>query len=158
MRHQNFFFALYVFFIGSLFFSTAQAQNITAAQPPLPTIELTIGAHIVTAEVAQTPEQRERGLMYRFTLPNGGGMLFVFDQPQPLSFWMKNTPAPLSIAFIDAHGIILNIRDMAPNDDTTLHRSQGNALYALEVSQGWFTRQGIKAGMSVRGLPPAAKQ
>jgi uncharacterized membrane protein (UPF0127 family) len=85
-------------------------------------------------------------------------MLFVFERPQPLSFWMKNTPAPLSIAFIDEHGAILNIRDMTPNDDTTLHRSQGNALYALEVRKGWFDEQGIKAGASVRGLPPAAKK
>jgi uncharacterized membrane protein (UPF0127 family) len=141
-----------------LFFPAAQAQNIIAAQPPLPTIKLTIGDHTIIAEVAQTPEQRERGLMHRFTLPSGHGMLFVFSRPQPLSFWMKNTPAPLSIAFIDEHGAILNIRDMMPNDDTTFHRSQGNALYALEVRKGWFDEQGIKAGASIRGLPPAAKQ
>ncbi|MCL2297173.1 MAG: DUF192 domain-containing protein [Proteobacteria bacterium] len=151
-------FALFAFFAVHLFFPAAQAQNITTAQPPLPTIQLTIGSHTVTAEVAQTPEQRERGLMHRFTMPGGHGMLFVFTRPQPLSFWMKNTPAPLSIAFIDERGTILNIRDMTPNDDTTLHRSQGNALYALEVRKGWFDEQGIKAGMSVRGLPPAAKQ
>jgi len=75
-----------------------------------------------------------------------------------LSFWMKNTPAPLSIAFIDSHGTILNIRDMEPNDETTLHRSQGDALYALEVREGWFTEQGIKAGATVKGLPPASKE
>ncbi|MDR2016800.1 MAG: DUF192 domain-containing protein [Burkholderiales bacterium] len=146
----------YAFFAVNLFFPAAQAQD--TAQPPLPTIKLTISTHTVTAEVAQTPEQRERGLMHRFTLPNGHGMLFVFERPQPLSFWMKNTPAPLSIAFIDEHGVILNIRDMVPNDDKTLHRSQGNALYALEVRKGWFAEQGIKAGMFIRGLPGAAKQ
>ncbi|MDR0247528.1 MAG: DUF192 domain-containing protein [Burkholderiales bacterium] len=148
-----------LFFIAPLLaFSVAQAQNITTAQPPLSTIKLTAGDHTIIAEVAQTPEQRERGLMHRFTLPGGHGMLFVFTHPQPLSFWMKNTPAPLSIAFIDEHGAILNIRDMTPNDDTTLHRSQGNALYALEVRKGWFDEQGVKAGSSIRGLPPAAKQ
>jgi uncharacterized membrane protein (UPF0127 family) len=149
---------LFAFFAVHLFFSVAQAQNITTAQPPLPTIKLAVGSHTVIAEVAQTPEQRERGLMHRFTLPSGHGMLFVFERPQPLSFWMKNTPAPLSIAFIDEHGVILNIRDMTPNDATTLHRSQGNALYALEVRKGWFDEQGIKAGASVSGLPPAAKR
>ncbi len=151
------FIATLLFVAPLLFLPAAQAQN-AAAQPPLPTIELTIGAQTVTAEVAQTPEQRSRGLMYRFTLPGGHGMLFVFDQPQPLSFWMKNTPAPLSIAFIDERGTILNIRDMAPNDDVTMHRSQGLALYALEVRKGWFAEQGIKAGATVRGLPPPAKQ
>jgi len=152
------------FFCAALLFVTPLCVPFHAfaapngAQPPLPTIELTISGHAVTAEVAKTPEQRERGLMYRFTLPNGRGMLFVFDQPQQLSFWMKNTPAPLSIAFIDAHGTILNIRDMAPNDETTLHRSQGDALYALEVREGWFTEQGIKAGAMVKGLPMASKE
>ncbi|MCL2871489.1 MAG: DUF192 domain-containing protein [Betaproteobacteria bacterium] len=150
------FICLFIFFVTPLCAFAASAPN--AAQAPLPTVELTIGGHAVTAEVAQTPEQRERGLMYRFTLPNGRGMLFVFDHPQPLSFWMKNTPAPLSIAFIDSHGTILNIRDMEPNDETTLHRSQGDALYALEVREGWFTEQGIKAGATVKGLPPASKE
>ena len=148
-----------LFFAAPLFFlSAAQAQNAPVVQAPLPTVKLTLGGHTIIVEVAQTPEQRERGLMYRFTLPAGHGMLFVFDRPQPLSFWMKNTPAPLSIAFIDEKGVILNIRDMTPNDETTLHRSQGNALYALEVRKGWFDEQGIKAGASVSGLPPAAKR
>ncbi|MDR0770062.1 MAG: DUF192 domain-containing protein [Burkholderiales bacterium] len=146
------------FIVSLLFCAAAQAQEMAVALPPLPTIPLTIGTHTVIAEVAQTPEQRERGLMHRFTLPGGHGMLFVFDRPQPLSFWMKNTPVPLSIAFIDERGTILNIRDMAPNDDKTLHQSQGNALYALEVRKGWFAEQGIKAGASVRGLPAAAKR
>ncbi|MDR2711047.1 MAG: DUF192 domain-containing protein [Burkholderiales bacterium] len=147
------------FLAPMLLFSAAQAQNLpTTAQPPLPTIELTVGAKTVTAEVAQTPEQRERGLMYRFTLPSDHGMIFVFDHPQPLSFWMKNTPAPLSIAFIDEHGAILNIREMAPNDETTLHTSKGNALYALEMRKGWFAEHGINAGATIRGLPPPTKR
>jgi len=127
------------------------------AQPQLPTQTLTIGVHQVIAEIASTPEQRERGLMHRFTMPAGQGMLFVFPQPQPLAFWMKNTPSPLSIAFIDSNGMILNIEDMAANDDKNFHRSRGNALYALEVRQGWFMEQGIKPGDKVGNLPKPSK-
>lgn len=140
-------------FISLLFASTLYAQ----AQPQLPTQMLAVGAYQITAEVANTPEQRERGLMHRFTLPAGQGMLFVFPQPHLLGFWMKNTPAPLSIAFIDSDGVILNIDDMTPNDDKTIHRSRGNALYALEVRQGWFQEQDIKPGDKVGNLPGAAK-
>ena len=142
-----------LFFVLLLFSSTLYAQ----AQPQLPTQTLTIGAHRIIAEIANTPEQRERGLMHRFTMPAGQGMLFVFPEPHLLGFWMKNTPSPLSIAFIDGDGVILNIEDMAPNDDKTIHRSHGNALYALEMRQGWFLEQGIKPGDKVGNLPGASK-
>lgn len=120
----------------------------------LPTTTLSIGATKVVAEVAATPDQRSTGLMYRFSLPPDHGMLFVFEAPQPLSFWMKNTYIPLSIAYIDAQGKILNIEDMAPRDERS-HWSRGPALYALEMKQGWFAQKGITAGMQVGGLPKA---
>jgi uncharacterized membrane protein (UPF0127 family) len=134
---------------GSAF---AQGQG----QPRLPTIPLTIGKHALAAEVAASPETRERGLMFRYDLKEDEGMLFVFPSAQAQSFWMKNTPLPLSIAFIDAKGFILNIRDMMPFT-TDGHRSDGEALYALEVNRGWFAQRGITAGHRVQGLERAGK-
>lgn len=126
------------------------------AQPRLPAIPLAIGKHKVMAEVASDPQSRERGLMFRFDLRDEDGMLFVFPEPQRLTFWMKNTPLPLSIAFIDARGVILNIRDMMPY---TLdgHPSEGEALYALEVNRGWFAARGIRPGDRVLGLDKAGR-
>jgi uncharacterized membrane protein (UPF0127 family) len=117
----------------------------------LPTRTLTIGKDKLIAEVVVTPEQRATGLMNRFSLAPDHGMLFVFERPQPLGFWMKNTYIPLSIAFVDANGVILNIEDMQPHDEST-HLSRGNALYAIEMKQGWFRAKGIVAGAKVGGL------
>ena len=118
---------------------------------------LTIGKEKAIVEVVATPDQRTTGLMNRFSLQPDHGMLFVFDRPQPLAFWMKNTYIPLSIAFIDAAGTILNIEDMRPQDEST-HLSRGNALYAIEMKQGWFATRGIQAGAKVSGLPPPSKE
>lgn len=118
----------------------------------LPTTALTIGANKLTAELATTPAQRETGLMNRFSLKTDHGMLFVFERPGPLSFWMRNTFVALSIAFIDAEGRILNIEDMQPQTDDP-HSSKGAALYTLEMRKGWFAERGIVAGATVKGLP-----
>ena len=130
----------------------AQGQG----QPKLPIVPLAIGKHVLAAEVAASPETRERGLMFRYDLKENEAMLFVFPAAQRQSFWMKNTPLPLSIAFIDAKGVILNIRDMMPFT-TDGHPSEGEALYALEVNRGWFAQRGIKAGDRVQGLDKAGK-
>jgi len=108
----------------------------------LPTTELAINGHRVTAEVAATVAARTVGLMRRFSLRPDHGMLFVFDAPQPLAFWMKDTYIPLSIAFIAADGRILNIEDMAPQTEST-HGSRGRAMFALEMKKGWFAQFGI---------------
>jgi len=123
----------------------------------LPTTKLTIGGHVVTAEVAATDETRQIGLMHRFSLPPDHGMLFVHDAPRPLSFWMRNTYIQLSIAFIDANGRIINVEDMAPQVER-LTWSAGPALYALEMKKGWFAQKGIGPGAEVKGLPPAVKR
>ncbi|MEO8135183.1 MAG: DUF192 domain-containing protein [Betaproteobacteria bacterium] len=123
----------------------------------LPTIRLAIKGKTVTAEVATTNETRAKGLMHRFSLKPDNGMLFVFREPQPLSFWMKNTFVALSIAYIDEGGRILNIEDMAPQTEDT-HPSKGPALFALEMKKGWFRENGIEPGATVEGLknaPPA---
>jgi uncharacterized membrane protein (UPF0127 family) len=122
------------------------------AHAALPTVKLDVGGHAVTAEVAATPSTRQTGLMNRFSLPADSGMIFVFARPSPQAFWMRNTYIPLSIAFIDKDGRILNIEDMAPQTDTT-HWSLGEALYALEMRQGWFAQKGVRAGDRVSGLP-----
>jgi len=127
-----------------------------AAAQPLPTTQLTINGHRVTAEVASTVETQTIGLMRRFSLQPDHGMLFVFRTPRPLAFWMKDTYIPLSIAFIGADGKILNIEDMAPQTEST-HLSRGPAIFALEMKKGWFAQRGIAAGDRVGGLGEALK-
>src|SRR5436190_11811669 len=125
----------------------------------LPTVELSIKGHRLVAEVAATEATRSTGLMNRFSLQPDHGMLFVFRQPQPQAFWMKNTYVPLSIAFVDAGGRILNIDDMAPQTENP-HPSRGLALYALEMKKGWFAAHGIGVGDRVEGVEksPAARE
>jgi hypothetical protein len=135
----------------------ALAAPVPAATMQLPTRTITIGKQKLVVEVVDTPEQRATGLMNRFSLQADRGMLFVFDKPQPLAFWMKNTYIPLSIAFLDASGTIINIEDMRPQDEST-HWSQANALYAIEVKQGWFAAKGIGPGEKVSGLPGGARE
>lgn len=113
---------------------------------------LRIGAHTFQVEIAATPQQRERGLMGRTQLAEKGGMLFVFDAAGRHCFWMRNTPLPLSIAFIDEAGRIANIADMQPHTDT-LHCPATAIRYALEVAQGGFAQRRIVAGVRVNGLP-----
>jgi hypothetical protein len=116
------------------------------------TLPLRIGQQLFQVEVAATPRERGRGLMQRKQLAANGGMLFVFEQAAPHCFWMHNTPLPLSIAFIDSQGRIVNLDDMQPRSDA-LHCAETNVRYALEVAQGGFARRGITAGAQVDGLP-----
>ncbi len=102
----------------------------------------------VQAEIADDNAERERGLMERTELAKDAGMLFVFDREQRLSFWMRNTLIPLSIAYIDAEGRIVDIQDMEPLDETP-HPSAEPARYALEVNQGFFEERGVQVGDQV---------
>jgi len=99
-------------------------------------------------DVADTPEERARGLMNRESLPEDAGMLFVWPEDTASGFWMKDTVIPLSIAFIDAGGKIVGIQDMQPLDET-LHHSPSPYRYAVEANQGWFAERGIAVGDSV---------
>jgi len=114
----------------------------------------------VQVEVADTPEARGLGLMCRTSLPEGAGMLFVFEESRPWAFWMKNTLIPLSIAFIDSAWRIVDIQDMnppAPGGEIPIYLSRYEAQYALEVNQGFFTRHGIGVGARVVYRPRAAR-
>jgi uncharacterized membrane protein (UPF0127 family) len=117
-------------------------------------IKLHINSHAIRAEVARTPEERSKGLMLRKHMGKNDGMLFVFDQPQTVSMWMKNTLLPLSVAFIDEQGNIINIAEMLPETLTT-HSSIAPAKYALEMNAGWFEKNKILAGKSVDGIEAA---
>lgn len=118
----------------------------------LPTTTLTVGGVTAYVEIAATWATRQHGLMYRESLPPDHGMLFVFEYEHVQCFWMKNTPLPLTIAFIDAHGVIINLRDLQPYSETP-QCPERPMRYALEMPQGWFRDYGIKAGQTVEGLP-----
>ena len=145
---------LRIAFVSTLLCVLTMAMPASSAAD-LPVTTLTVKGHKIVAEVVTTPEQRAKGLMNRFSLQPDHGMLFVFEAPQPLSFWMRNTFIPLSIAFVDSGGKIVNIEDMKPQDESS-HWSRGFALYAIEMKQGWFAAKGIGPGDIVKGLPPAA--
>ena len=106
---------------------------------------------IISAELAKTAEERSKGLMFREKLHDGDGMLFIFEKDQYLSFWMKNTSIPLSIAYISSDGIIIDIKDLHPHNENSVLSSR-MVRYALEVPQGWFSRVGVKPGDKVRGI------
>lgn len=131
--------------------SMAAGRGGAAADSTAP-ISLQIGAFRISAEVAAEPDQRARGLMYRESLAPDSGMVFVFERPERICMWMKNTPLPLTVAFIDAGGEVINLADMQPRTETP-HCAMRPALYALEMEQGWFERRGIGPGKKIKGLP-----
>ena len=122
------------------------------AEAPLKALQIKVAGHALRAEVAATVEQRMKGLMFREKLGANDGMLFVFDEPGYHAMWMKNTPLPLSVAFVDGEGRILNILDMEPHT-LDQHMAAGPARFAIETNKGWFAQRRIKAGDKVAGLP-----
>jgi uncharacterized protein len=113
---------------------------------------LSAGMFQISAQIAQTPEQREIGLMFRPSMPQAEGMLFIFEQPSKQCFWMKNTLLPLTAAFVADDGAIVNLVDMQPQT-THSHCSEKPVRYVLEMNQGWFAKKGIKAGHKITGAP-----
>ncbi|MEJ2744863.1 MAG: DUF192 domain-containing protein [bacterium] len=107
---------------------------------------LFVGDKTILAECARGPKEQARGLMYRRSLGENDGMLFVYDSPRMLSFWMKNTRIPLDIAFLDGSGKVVQIEKMQPYDCITRHSSTQPVRYALEMNQGWFERNGVGVG------------
>jgi uncharacterized membrane protein (UPF0127 family) len=133
-------------------FSTLAGGALAQEAQRLPRVVMHAGMHNISAEVAQAPDERQIGLMYRRTMPANDGMLFVFEDAQLHCFWMKNTLLPLSIAFLADDGRIVNIEDMAPNTEES-HCPKQKVRYALEMNQGWFAKRGFKAGMKLDGEP-----
>lgn len=137
--------------ISSVTLLAALSFNTAHAQQTLPVSRFSVGMYVIEAEVAATEPQREQGLMNRKQLGTNQGMMFIFDRPFGYCMWMKNTLLPLSVAFLDKDGIILNIEEMLPLTEAT-HCATKAALYALEMSAGWFRAKGIKAGSKIELL------
>lgn len=136
-------------FLGFIAF-VCLATNANADLYAFDTAKFEIGGKQLKVELAQTPVQRSRGLMWREHLDEDAGMLFVFNNAEPLCFWMRNTLVPLSIGFFDAEFVLMQVTDMHPLSDQ-IHCSDRPAQYALEVNQGWFERQQIRAQDQPRG-------
>lgn len=121
----------------------------------LPTATLDVDGHAVVAEIADDAKEREQGLMNRPSMGADEGMLFVYADDVPRSFWMHNTPLPLTIAFADRKGVIVKIADMVPYDESRV-QSLYPAMYALEMNQGWFAAHDVSVGDAMKNLPVAA--
>ena len=121
-----------------------------AAQPKLPTIKLWLGAQEITAEMAITTEAERAGMMFRTNIAENEGMIFVLPLPQRASFWMKNCVIPLSCAYIDSDGVILETHDMQPHNTNSIVAGSENIRFVLETKQGWFERNNVTTGMVVR--------
>jgi uncharacterized membrane protein (UPF0127 family) len=147
--------------------ATSQPENVpappSAGQPQsLRTIDLHIDNAVLHTEVASTRQERETGLMYVTQMPDNDGMMFLMAEVGPATFWMKNTLIPLSVAFIDSNGVILDIHDMQPADPTArdqniplTHRDSDKTAYALETNLHWFALNGIKPGDKITPPPTA---
>lgn len=132
---------------------TAKKQTVNKkATPPMRVTTLKAGGKSIKVEVASTEAEHERGLMYRKSLPADSGMLFDFKGPAKTCMWMKDTYIPLSVAFIDVNGKVVNIEEMKAQT-TTSHCSKNWIRYALEMNAKWFSRHGVKPGSRITGLP-----
>jgi uncharacterized membrane protein (UPF0127 family) len=118
-----------------------------------PVAQLNAGMHLIHAEVVSDYATRAQGLMHRKNLAQNAGMLFIFDGQAVHCMWMKNTLIPLSVAFIDDAGTIVNIADMEPHSEAS-HCAAQPVRYALEMNRGWFAARGIKPGTRLGGVPP----
>ncbi|MBV8665298.1 MAG: DUF192 domain-containing protein [Burkholderiaceae bacterium] len=138
--------------IRALTVASALLASASQAQTQFPVTTLNAGINLIKAEVAVSEAQREQGLMFREKLGPNEGMVFLFGAPQQVCMWMKNTLIPLSVAFIDQSGSIVNIEEMK---EQTLdsHCGAQKVSYALEMTSGWFKQKGIKPGMNIGGLP-----
>lgn len=144
-RHLSASLVLLGLWIGSL----SWAQQ---AQMNLPRIQLRAGIHLLDVQVAQAPQERQIGLMFRTEMPQHEGMLFVFEQAAMQCFWMRNTLIPLTAAFVADDGTIVNLADMKPKTDDS-HCSAKPVRFVLEMNQGWFAKRHIGAGFRLNGQP-----
>lgn len=139
--------------VATLLLATLPLLSQSSPQPELPTAELRIGGKKIIVEVADEPEERAAGLMFRESLGEDSGMLFVMPRPGPAGFWMKSTLLPLTIAYIDPRGTIVELHDLVPLNETPVLSRFPNIAYALEMPRGWFTKNNIWPGEPIEGLP-----
>lgn len=125
--------------------------HLDHAQPELRTMTLWLGAEELSAEIALTTTEIATGMMFRKSMPEKEAMLFVFAQPHQAGFYMRNTTVPLSVAYIDPEGAIVEIYDLQPLDENSVTAKSDQIQYVLEVSQGWFDRHKIGVGTVLRG-------
>jgi uncharacterized membrane protein (UPF0127 family) len=142
--------------IKKLFLSLALLATWQVASAEMPVIEMTAGFHRIEAEVAADNQNRQIGLMNRKAMPVQRGMLFVFTEKNTHCMWMRNTFIPLSVAFIDEEGRIINIEDMQPQTENN-HCAKVPARYALEMNLGWFAQRAIKPGTKLGGIDKAPR-
>lgn len=145
MKSFSLFCALALSSIVSMHESLAQSPNVAFYT------QLKVNDHVIQAEVAKSKAQRRRGLMFRQSFLGGDGMLFAYSKPKRVCMWMKNTLIPLSVAFVDVQGAIINIEKMVPHS-RDVHCSRTPVHYALEMNRGWFSKRGIGPGSQIDGL------
>lgn len=135
-------------FLFSLFAAHASAQQ------NMPRMDLQIGMYRINSEVAADQGNRMQGLMHRKSMAQHEGMLFVFPEQAIHCMWMRNTNIPLSVAFLDEAGRIINVEDMEPHTENN-HCAKTPARYALEMNKGWFATRKVKVGTAIRGIEKA---
>jgi uncharacterized membrane protein (UPF0127 family) len=143
---------LLVLFSSMMCAHNAMITVATAGESNLKRQQFQIGTYLIDAELARTAEERQRGLMFRESLAENQGMMFQFSQTDQYCMWMKNTLIPISIAFIDEQGKIINIEEMQANSEQTTC-AKSKARYALEMNKGWYRQREIKVGQQIQGLP-----
>lgn len=121
----------------------------TKAQPKLPTLKIFVGPEVVTAELALTQVQIGTGMMFRKEMAENDGMLFVFSRPHRTSFYMRNTTLPLTAAYIDSEGIILELHDLEPLNETPVEAGSDNVQFVLEMNRDWFKRHNVTVGAAI---------
>jgi len=129
---------------------SAQIPEAMEAQPKLPTVKLYLGAEALDAEQALTPREQMTGMMFRSNIQDTDAMIFVFQQPFQVAFWMKNCPESISAAYIDPSGVIQEIHHLEKNDTNSVVAASSNIQYVLETSDGWFGRHNVNVGMVIR--------
>lgn len=130
--------------------AASAAWSPTTAQAKLPTTQLWLGSQQLVAEIAREPMEIATGMMFRTNMAPDEAMIFVLPIPQQARFYMKDTFLPLSCAYIDAQGIVLEVHDMKPRDETTILAASENVQFVLEVNQGWLENHHIGPGTLIR--------
>ena len=146
--YKKTFWTLTIFLQALILFVTSCKEQIQP-KPFSSIFELKLGDKNIYAEIAITDVQKAMGLMFRKSLPENNAMIFVFNTPKQMSFWMKNTEIPLDIAFLTEDGVITEIKQMYPSNLNPVKSSRDDILYCIETNAGWFAKNGISAGKAL---------